>query len=45
MAITGQHGCRTSLLYGQRERPPRFLLGASGLLCTRQDANLQPSDP
>ncbi|CAM5351343.1 hypothetical protein SMICM304S_07775 [Streptomyces microflavus] len=30
---------------GQRERPPGFLLRASGLMCTRQDSNLQPSDP
>lgn len=33
------------LLHGQRERPSGFLLRASGLLCTRQDSNLQPSDP
>ncbi|PJN32476.1 hypothetical protein CG747_42465 [Streptomyces sp. CB02959] len=28
-----------------RQRPRRFLDGASDLLCARQDSNLQPSDP
>lgn len=45
MGSTRRRGCRTSLPYGHNTRGPGLSSGASRLLCTRQDSNLQPSDP